>query len=77
MASQLNMPHIRRMMLRPDIILLQNPRSIKVINITSFALSPRIQRSIVKMFDHTFDFWFESAALNVSCAGGREAASEA
>jgi hypothetical protein len=77
MASQLDMSHIRRMVLRPDIIPLQNPCSIEVVNITTLTLSLRVQRAIIEILNNTFDLWAKSAALNVSCTGGREAAPEA
>jgi hypothetical protein len=68
MACQLNMSHVRRMVLLPYIVALQNPRSIEIINITTRTLSSKIQRTVVEMLDHTFNLWLESAALDVRCA---------
>lgn len=79
MARELDMSYIRRMVLRPDVIVLQNRGSVEVVHVATCALAAGVETAVVEVLDDSFDFGLESAALGVACAvdGRREAAPEA
>lgn len=77
MTRQLNLPHVRRVVLRADIVMLQNPRCIKVIHVATRALPSGVQRTIIEMPHDALNLRLQSAVLRERGVDGAETAPEA
>lgn len=77
LARQLNLAHVRRMILGSDIVVLQNARGVEVVYVAGRTFPSGVERAVVEMPHHALDVRRESAVLRVRGADGAEAAPEA